>query len=69
MKISTDASLREMVPPAVLVIAAPIVTGTFFGVEAVTGLLAGGGAPALRFPRSPRTSSWRARRARRRTSS
>lgn len=42
IKISTDASLREMVPPAVLVIAAPIVTGTFFGVEAVTGLLAGG---------------------------
>ena len=42
IKISTDASLREMVPPAALVILAPIVTGTFFGVRAVTGLLAGG---------------------------
>ena len=41
IKISTDASLREMVPPAALVILAPIVTGTFFGVRAVTGLLAG----------------------------
>ena len=42
IKISTDASLREMVPPATLVIMAPIITGTFFGVKAVTGLLAGG---------------------------
>ena len=42
IKISTDASLREMVPPAALVILAPIITGTFFGVRAVTGLLAGG---------------------------
>jgi len=42
IKISTDASLREMVPPAMLVISAPIITGTLFGVEAVTGLLAGG---------------------------
>ena len=42
IKISTDASLREMVPPAALVILAPIITGTFFGVKAVTGLLAGG---------------------------
>lgn len=42
IKISTDASLREMVPPACLVMSAPIITGTFFGVEAVVGLLAGG---------------------------
>jgi len=40
--ISTDASLREMVPPAILVMTSPIVTGMFFGVEAVVGLLAGG---------------------------
>jgi len=39
--ISTDASLREMVPPGLLVMLAPIVTGVFFGVEAVMGLLAG----------------------------
>ena len=42
IKISTDASLREMVPPAILVMTAPIVTGVMFGVEAVVGLLAGG---------------------------
>ena len=42
IKISTDASLREMVPPAILVMTSPIVTGMFFGVEAVVGLLAGG---------------------------
>jgi len=42
IKISTDASLKEMIPPGILVIAAPIITGTFFGVQAVVGLLAGG---------------------------
>jgi H(+)-translocating pyrophosphatase len=39
--ISTEASLREMVPPGLLVMLAPVVTGVFFGVEAVMGLLAG----------------------------
>ena len=47
IKISTDASLREMVPPAVLVMTAPIATGMFFGVEAVVGLLAGGMASGV----------------------
>ena len=42
IKISTDASLREMVAPGLLVILTPIITGTLFGVEAVAGLLAGG---------------------------
>merc|ERR1712070_642191 len=42
IKISTDASLREMVVPGLLVIVSPIVTGTLFGVEAVVGLLGGG---------------------------
>ena len=42
IEISTKASLREMILPGILVIFAPIVTGTLFGVEAVTGLLAGG---------------------------
>jgi len=41
IKISTDASLREMIPPALLVLLSPIITGTFFGVEAVCGLLSG----------------------------
>jgi len=41
IKISTDASLREMVPPGLLVILSPIICGTFFGVHAVCGLLTG----------------------------
>ena len=36
-----------MVPPAVLVMTAPILTGMFFGVEAVVGLLAGGMASGV----------------------
>ncbi|KAK3284714.1 hypothetical protein CYMTET_7650 [Cymbomonas tetramitiformis] len=42
IKISTDASLKEMVAPGLLVILSPVLTGTFFGVEAVVGLLGGG---------------------------
>jgi len=41
IKISTDAALREMVPPGLLVILSPILTGYFLGVEAVCGLLIG----------------------------
>merc|ERR1711920_422891 len=41
IQISTDASLREMIPPAMLVMLAPILTGAFFGVHAVSGLLVG----------------------------
>jgi len=41
IKISTDASLREMVPPGLLVILTPILTGSIFGVEALSGLLVG----------------------------
>ena len=40
--ISTHASLKEMVPPGCLVILTPIITGYFFGVHALTGVLAGG---------------------------
>ncbi len=39
--ISTTAALKEMVKPAVLVIATPIVVGTLFGVKALAGVLAG----------------------------
>ena len=42
VKISTDASLKEMIAPGVLVMSAPILTGIFFGVHAVYGLLTGG---------------------------
>ncbi|EEE62395.1 hypothetical protein OsJ_17186 [Oryza sativa Japonica Group] len=41
VRISTDASLREMVAPGALVMASPLVAGTLFGVEALAGLLAG----------------------------
>jgi H(+)-translocating pyrophosphatase len=39
--ISTKASLREMVPPGAMVIFTPLLTGIFFGVNAVCGLLVG----------------------------
>ena len=39
--ISTDAALKEMVPPAILIMSTPILTGIFFGSSAVAGLLAG----------------------------
>lgn len=39
--ISTDASLREMIAPGALVMLSPIIVGTFFGVQALAGLLAG----------------------------
>lgn len=39
--ISTQASLREMVPPAAMVIFMPLLTGIVFGVTAVSGLLVG----------------------------
>lgn len=42
IKISTEASLREMIAPGALVMLAPLLTGTFFGVYAVYGLLTGG---------------------------
>ena len=41
VEISTNASLKEMVAPAALVILTPIITGTFFGVYAVYGVLTG----------------------------
>jgi len=41
IKISTDASLREMILPALLVMLSPILTGAFFGVDAVSGVLVG----------------------------
>jgi inorganic pyrophosphatase len=39
--ISTDASLREMVPPAILVMSTPLLFGIFLGVDAVAGMLTG----------------------------
>jgi inorganic pyrophosphatase len=42
VEISTQASLGEMIAPGALVILAPLIAGTFFGVYAVYGLLTGG---------------------------
>lgn len=39
--ISTKASLKEMIPPGAMVIFTPLLTGIFFGVSAVAGLLVG----------------------------
>merc|ERR1719163_23562 len=41
IKISTDASLQEMIAPGALVMLSPIVCGVLFGTRCVTGLLAG----------------------------
>ena len=41
IKISTDASLKMMIAPGVLVIGSPLVIGFLFGPRAVAGLLAG----------------------------
>ncbi|KAL8170782.1 hypothetical protein V2J09_022586 [Rumex salicifolius] len=41
VKISTDASLREMIPPGALVILTPLIAGTLFGVDTLAGVLAG----------------------------
>jgi len=39
--ISTDASLKEMIPPGCLVMFSPIIIGFFFGTKALAGLLVG----------------------------
>jgi len=41
IEISTNASLSEMIAPALLVMVSPVLTGALFGVEAVSGLLVG----------------------------
>jgi H+-translocating diphosphatase len=42
VEISTKAALKEMVPPAALVMLSPLIAGTFFGKYAVAGVLTGG---------------------------
>ena len=39
--ISTQAALKEMIAPGILIMGAPLVTGFLFGIEATAGLLAG----------------------------
>jgi len=45
--ISTDASLREMILPGILVMGAPLFTGILFGSKAVVGLLSGAISSAI----------------------
>jgi len=47
IEISTRASLREMILPAVLIMTTPLITGIFFGHVAVAGLLAGAISSAI----------------------
>ncbi|KAF6156007.1 hypothetical protein GIB67_035364 [Kingdonia uniflora] len=37
VKISTDASIKEMIPPGALVMLTPLIVGTFFGVSWCSG--------------------------------
>ncbi|MDJ0653105.1 MAG: V-type H(+)-translocating pyrophosphatase [Xanthomonadales bacterium] len=39
--ISTSAAVKEMIPPGILIMGAPLVTGFLFGIQALAGLLAG----------------------------
>ncbi|MEZ4742223.1 MAG: V-type H(+)-translocating pyrophosphatase [Bdellovibrionota bacterium] len=41
VEISTQAALKEMIGPAVLVIGTPLIFGILFGIQALAGLLAG----------------------------
>lgn len=41
VKISTDASIKEMIPPGALVMLTPLIVGTLLGVETLSGVLAG----------------------------
>merc|ERR1712223_1583870 len=41
IRISTDASLKEMFAPGALVMLSPLVMGFLFGVQALAGMLAG----------------------------
>ena len=41
VEISTNAALREMIPPGILIMGTPLLVGFLFGVPAVAGILAG----------------------------
>ncbi|ETO10415.1 inorganic pyrophosphatase [Reticulomyxa filosa] len=41
VRISTDASLKEMFAPGALILLTPLIVGFFFGVQALAGVLAG----------------------------
>ncbi len=41
VSISTEAALREMIPPGILIMGTPLLVGFLFGIPAVAGILAG----------------------------
>ncbi|KAI5434487.1 Pyrophosphate-energized vacuolar membrane proton pump 1 [Lathyrus oleraceus] len=47
--ISTDASIKEMIPPGALVMLTPLIVGIFFGVETLSGVLAGSLVSGVQF--------------------
>merc|ERR1712146_841255 len=57
--IATQASLRQMVPPSVLVIFSPIVMGILFGKYTLAGMLPGAVVSGVRWPRRRRTRAAR----------
>ena len=67
IQISTTASLKEMVAPACLVILSPLLAGSFFGVQAVFGLLTGslGSSVQLAISMSNSGGAWAAGRRKR----
>jgi hypothetical protein len=53
VKISTDASIKEMIPPGALVMLTPLIVGTLFGVETLSGVLAGALVSGVQVRASP----------------
>ncbi|KAF6156179.1 hypothetical protein GIB67_007996, partial [Kingdonia uniflora] len=58
VKISTDASIMEMIPPGALVMLTPLIVGTFFGVETLSGVLAGSLVSGIAMSASNTGGAW-----------
>ncbi|KAL5988079.1 hypothetical protein ACLOJK_035842 [Asimina triloba] len=58
VKISTDASIKEMVPPGALVMLTPLIVGTLFGVETLSGVLAGALVSGIAISASNTGGAW-----------
>jgi len=55
IEISTNASLKMMIAPGLLVILSPLVAGSLFGFQATNGILAGCIVSGIRLPSPPPT--------------
>ncbi|KAI8529431.1 hypothetical protein RHMOL_Rhmol12G0224400 [Rhododendron molle] len=58
VKISTDASIKEMIPPGALVMLTPLIVGTLFGVETLSGVLAGSLVSGIAISASNTGGAW-----------